>query len=121
MRAEVGAEVSVSYLIPPSNETGTSPVTKTALSFEVNRLDAMTVSPPWVNAHYSTSPGTPLSALPGSSYPKAVKAKAAASSLSGGNFIVVVVVVVFVVVIVAVVVIIVVVVVVVVVNGKPPF
>ena len=45
-RAEVGAEASASYLIPPSNKTGTGPVTKTALYFEVDCLDAMTVSPP---------------------------------------------------------------------------
>ena len=116
----MGAEGSASYLIPPSNETGTGPITKTALSFEVDRPDAMTVSPPWLNAHDSTSPGTPSSALPGSLYPKAFEAKDAALSLSGVNFIVVVVVFVFVVVIVAVIVIIVVVVFVVVVNGKPP-
>ena len=85
-RADVGVEASESYPIPPTNDTGTSPVTKTALSFEVNRTDAMTVSPPWVNSHDSTSPGTPLSAFSGSLYPKGVKAKAVASSLSGGNF-----------------------------------
>ena len=41
--------------------------------------------PPLVNSHDSTSLVTPLSALPGSSYPKALDAKAAALSLSGGN------------------------------------
>ena len=86
--ADVRAEASVSYPIPPTNETGTGPVTKTALSLEVDRLFAMTVSPPWVKAHDYTSPGTPSSAFMGSSYPKSVEAKAAASSLSGGNFIV---------------------------------
>ena len=106
------AEVLASYPIPPTNDTGIGPVTKTALSFEVIRPDAMNVSLPWVNvspeviqggsidpslltldptkrdADDSTSPGTPSLALPGSSYPKAFEAKAAASLSSGGNFIV---------------------------------
>ena len=82
----MGAEASASYPIPPFNETGTGPVTKTVLLFEVDLPDAMTVLPPWVIANDSTSLGTPPSALPGSLYPKAVEAKAAASSLSGGNF-----------------------------------
>ena len=84
-RADVGAEALASSPIPPTNETRTSPVTKTALSFKVNRPDAMPVLPPWVNYHDHTSPGTPLSALSRSPYSEAVKAKAAASSLSGGN------------------------------------
>ena len=88
LRAEVGAEASASYPIPPANKTGTSHVTNTALCFKVNHPDAMTVSPQWVNAHDFTSPGTTSSALQGLSYLKAVKAKAAALSLSGGNFIV---------------------------------
>ena len=79
-------EASASSPIPLTNEIGNGPVTKTALSFEVYRPDAMTVSPPWVNFHYSTSPSTPSSALPGLSYSKSIEAKAAASSLSGGNF-----------------------------------
>ena len=86
LTADVGAEASASSPIPPTNKTQTGTVTKTALSFEVNSLDAMTVSPPWVNSHDSTSLGTPSSALPGSSYSKSVEAKAAALSLSGGNF-----------------------------------
>ena len=85
-RADVGAEALASSTIPPTNETKTSPVTKTALSFKVNRLDAMNVSPPQVNSHGSTSPGMPSSAFLGLLYSKAVEAKAAASSLSGGNF-----------------------------------
>ena len=48
-RADVGAEASASYPIPPTNETGTGLITKTALYFEVDRPDAMTVLPPWVN------------------------------------------------------------------------
>ena len=48
-RANVGIEALASDPIPMSNETSTGTVTKTALSFEVNHLDAMTVSPPWVN------------------------------------------------------------------------
>ena len=47
--ADVGAEASESYPIPPTNKTGTSPVTKTVLYFEVDRPDAMTVLPFWVN------------------------------------------------------------------------
>ena len=46
----------------------------------------MTVLPPWVNSHDSTSPGTPSSALPGSYYSKAVEAKASTYVLSVGNF-----------------------------------
>ena len=112
LRADVGAEASASYPIPPFNKTGTGPVTKTALYFEVDHLDTITVSPPWVNvslegirggsrdpsllpldpterdADDSTSPGTPSSELLGLLYPKAVKAKAAASLSSDGNFIV---------------------------------
>ena len=111
-RADVGAEALASYPIPPTNETGTGPVTKTAFSFEVNRPDTMNVTPPWVNespkgiqggsrdrsltpldpnkreADDSTSPSTTSSALPGLSYPKAVEAKAAAFLSSGGNFII---------------------------------
>ena len=85
-RADVGAEASASFPISPTKETGTSPVTKTTLFLEVDRPDTMTVSPLWVNSHDSTSPRTPSSAFPGSSYSKAVKTKAAMSSLSGGNF-----------------------------------
>ena len=58
-RADVGAEASASSPIRPTNETGTGPVTKTALSFEVNCPDEMDVSLPRVNSHDSTSPGTP--------------------------------------------------------------
>ena len=85
-RDDVGAEASASSPIPPTNEIGTGTVTKTALPFEVDRPDAMNVSPPWVNSHDSTSPVAPSSALSGSLYSKAVEAKVAASSLSGGNF-----------------------------------
>ena len=85
-RTDVGAEVLAPSSIPLTNETGTGPVTKTALSFEVICPDAMTVYPPWVSSHDSTSPGTPSLALPGSSHSKAVDAKAAVLSLSGGNF-----------------------------------
>ena len=85
-RAEVGAEASASYPIPPSNKTDTGHVTNTTLSFEVDRPDSMTVSPLSDNAHDYTSPGTPLLVFPGLSYPKAIKAKAAALSLSSGNF-----------------------------------
>ena len=42
--------------------------------------------PPLVKSHDYFNLGTPWSALPWLLYPKAVKAKAAASSLSGGNF-----------------------------------
>ena len=87
-RAEVGVEASASYSILPSNETGTGPVTKTALCFEVDFPDAMTVSPPWVNTHDSTIPSMPSSVFLGSSYPQDVEAKVSASSLSGGSFIV---------------------------------
>ena len=82
----MGAEASVSFPIPPSNETGTGPVTKTEFYFEANRPDAMTMSPPWVNANESTSPSTPSSALLRSLFPKSIDAKAAALLLSGGNF-----------------------------------
>ena len=106
------AEVLASYPIPPTNETGTVPVTKNALSFEVDSPDAMTVLPPWVNvspegikagrdihrcfplyttkrdAYESISTGTPESALLGLSCPKAVDAKVASLLSSGGNFIV---------------------------------
>ena len=85
-KSDVGAEASASSPTPPTNDTGTGPVTKTVLLFEVDCPDAMNVSPLWVNYHDSTSLGTPSSALPGSSYTKAVEAKATASSLSGGNF-----------------------------------
>ena len=108
----MGAEESDSYPIPLTNETGTGPVTKTALSFEVDRPDATNVLPPWANvspegiqggsrdplllpldptqrdADDSTSPGTPSLALPGLSYPKAVKANTVASLSYSGNFIV---------------------------------
>ena len=36
-KADVGAEASASSPIPLTNETGTDPVTKTVLFFEVNR------------------------------------------------------------------------------------
>ena len=85
-RADVGAEASASSPIPPTEETGIGPVTKTALSFDVDRSYTMTVLPPWVNSHDSTSLSTPSSAFPGLSFPKAIEAKTAASSLSGGNF-----------------------------------
>ena len=42
-RDDVGAEVLAPSPIPPTNETRTGPVTKTALSFEVIHPDAMTV------------------------------------------------------------------------------
>ena len=48
-RANVVAEASASYPFPPTNKTGTCPVTNTTLSFEVDRPDAITVSLPWVN------------------------------------------------------------------------
>ena len=45
-RANVGSEALTSSPIPPTKETGTGPVIKTALFFEVGCPDAMTVLPP---------------------------------------------------------------------------